>query len=116
MTFDQWYEDRFGIRVTQAERDNHKQLRHYRDCWGSALSCAKSDHEAALAAKDAAHEAALKAAVAAERAGCVYAAAEGIRDHQHYDGPLNDQYDLLDSEAEKIIAAILARGAAHETN
>ena len=49
MTFDQWHEDRFGFSVTQAERDNHKQLRNYRDCWGSAISCAKADHEAALA-------------------------------------------------------------------
>lgn len=52
MTFDQWYEDRLGFRVTQAERDNHKQLRNYRDCWESAISCAKADHEAALAARD----------------------------------------------------------------
>jgi hypothetical protein len=52
------------------------------------------------------HEAAIKKAVADERGRCVFEAAAGLRERQHYDGPLNEQYDIRDDEAETIIAAI----------
>jgi chromosome condensin MukBEF MukE localization factor len=37
MTFEQWYVDRFGITVTQAERRERSNLRIMRDCWDEAM-------------------------------------------------------------------------------